>query len=151
METVLKTDIPDFVMKIIEELAAEAASLSIWLVGSRANGNANTTSDWDILVFSNEEPFYRKQRDRNIDVIWVGPSGNGLVEGRVTEFPFDNWEWRESYDQMATYQGRRFIDYPEGIRNASEPIYEIKENLAFCLWRQPGRSGRVKSRNPTFL
>ncbi len=129
-------EIPSFVLNIIDELIAEIAVVSIWLIGSRVNGNVKTTSDWDILVFSNEESVYTKQRHENVDIVRIGPSGTGLVEGLTSEFPFDNWEWSQSDEQTATYQGRKFINYPSGVKDATDPVYKIRKNDAICLWHK---------------
>jgi hypothetical protein len=110
--------------------------ISIWLVGSRANGNAKMTSDWDILVFSNKEPFRRKARDECIDVLRVGPSENGQLEGEAHPFLFNNWEWSQTDEKTTTYTGNKFIDYPNGIRDVVDPIYKFSKSNAICLWRK---------------
>ena len=131
-----KIKIPSFVLDIIDELTAETGMISIWLIGSRANGNAKITSDWDILVFSNKKPFYRKIRHEYVDVVRVGPSGNAQLEGETHVLQFSSWKWNQTDKQTATYIGNRFIDYPGGVRDAVDPIYKFNKRNAICLWYQ---------------
>ncbi|MDP1758639.1 MAG: nucleotidyltransferase domain-containing protein, partial [Thermodesulfovibrionales bacterium] len=44
--------ISSYVKKLTEQYPAIH---SIWLFGSRANGTAKETSDWDLFVFGNEQ------------------------------------------------------------------------------------------------
>jgi hypothetical protein len=105
------------------------------IVGSRANGYKSEGSDWDILYFSTEEPIAKERRHELVESIHVGPLNIGMVDGNEIEFPFDNWEWNEIDSVQATYSGRKFIDYPGGIKDANDPVYSTRKCNAFCLWR----------------
>ena len=130
-------EIPSFVSDIIDELTAETGVTSVWLIGSRANGNAKITSDWDILVFSNKEPFRRKARHKCVDVLRVGLLEIGQLEGQAHQFRFDNWKWNKTDEQTATYAGRKDIDYPNYVaRDTADQKYKFSKSDAICLWRQ---------------
>jgi len=134
----MSIQLPDFVRIVVDDLSIDEANHSIWLVGSRANGYESVDSDWDILYFSDNEPIAREQRDCRVDMIHIGPSGNGLAGGKGIEFlfSFKNWEWKEINNEEATYTGRKFVEYPDGVRDASDPVYELRKNRAYCLWRR---------------
>jgi len=134
----MNISIPEFVQVIVDELSNDRFTNSIWIIGSRANGYASENSDWDILYFSGNEPTPRKQCDSRVDVIHIGPSSRGLVNGKSIEFifPFENWEWNDIDNKAATYVGIKFIEYPDGVRDSTAPVYESRENHAYCLWRR---------------
>lgn len=132
----MNLSIPDFVETIVSDISKDKATVSIWLVGSRANGYESESSDWDILYFSNDEPTPKRRRHELVDSIHVGPLNIGRVDGNDIEFPFSNWEWDELDKDQATYVGRKFIDYPCGVRDANNPVYEQRKFRAFCLWRK---------------
>ncbi len=134
----IKLELPNYVQNIITELKNKKTINSIWLIGSRANGTENESSDWDLLVFSVAEPIITKARHKNVDVIILGPSGNYLLEGKKAELKnsFKNWYWSESENNEATYVGNKFIDYPSGVRDISSPVYEKTKSKAYCLWRR---------------
>lgn len=79
MSEILLKYAPQSVHDVLQELKLESSVASIWLIGSRANQNSNSKSDWDFLVFSSLEPAVVPQRRSNIDVIRIGPSGQGLL------------------------------------------------------------------------
>jgi hypothetical protein len=127
-------DFPEHVRRAVAELASEPAAQSIWLVGSQASGTARPSSDWDLLVFSADEPRERNRRCDELDVIHVGPSGHFLAEGQpAAGFTrcFENWEWQEDGDQ-ATYTGYDLLgetDYHEGSSPVRRP-----QRRAVRLW-----------------
>ncbi len=129
--------LPDYVLKVTVELKEEEATESIWLVGSRANQTSTPHSDWDLLVFSSVEPQVVPARCESVDVIRVGPSRQTfLLEGKGSDFmlSFVDWQWREIDETSATYVGKRFIEYPPGARDASEPVFSQTEQPAYCMW-----------------
>jgi hypothetical protein len=133
---ITRQSLPPYVNRVIDDLKNEEPIESIWLVGSRANGKEKESSDWDILAFSGNKPCVTKQHHKNIDIIIVGPSKKILLEGQSIESmnSFSSWSWPEKHDRTATYVGRKFIKYPSGIRNISDPVYEESTNDAYCLW-----------------
>ena len=133
----LLNSLPDSVLKVVAELKAEVSTESIWLVGSRANQTSTPNSDWDLLVFSNTEPEVVPARYSYVDVIRVGPSRQiFLLEGKGSDFilSFADWQWRQTDEANAVYVGKRFIDYPTGVRDASDPVYSETEQPAYCIW-----------------
>lgn len=102
--------IPDHVDAIVKELSQDLSTHEIWLIGSRATGNYNVSSDWDLLLFSNEEPVPRERRCEGVDVLHCGPSGVILLEGQSA--------WMESASK--TSGGRRLMKQQLSIKaNAS--------------------------------
>lgn len=136
MSEILLKYAPQSVYDVLQELKLESSVVSIWLIGSRANQNSNSESDWDLLVFSSLEPTVVPQRRSNIDVIRIGPSGQGLLEGMGSElkFCFDNWHWTEQDSQSATYIEREFIAQEHVDRDAHEPIMRRGKRLAYLIW-----------------
>lgn len=101
--------LPDFVRTVVNELVATASTQSIWLVGSRANDDAHEGSDWDLLVFSNNEPQQTaRKRSPGVDVINVGPSGAWNLEGESDVLDFADWRWRQESATAATYISKDF-------------------------------------------
>lgn len=97
--------LPSHVRQMVETLSLEPTTLSVWLIGSRANASDNPRSDWDLMVFASTDPAPAKGRQPGIDIIQVGPSGFYLLEGIAGEhlLPFANWEWQVIGDGEASY------------------------------------------------
>ena len=112
--------------------------MEIWLIGSRASGNHHSESDWDILVFSNNEPQVTSSRVEGIDVLWKGPSGKVLLKGMSNfyQMEFSDFNWVEIAEAQAIYSGKKFNDVPDGIRDASIPLQSIVESKAVRLWHR---------------
>ena len=127
---------PHSVFDILGELKLESSVISIWLIGSRANQNSNFTSDWDFLVFSSIEPVFVPRRCSDVDVIRVGPSGKGLLEGQDSElmFSFDDWRWTMRDNQSVSYIGKKFTAKAGVVHDANEPIMSRCESLAYLVW-----------------
>jgi hypothetical protein len=134
-ETLLK-NAPRSVFGVLREIKLESSVMSIWLIGSRANQNSNFKSDWDLLVFSSIEPAVVPQRRPNIDVIRIGPSGQGLLEGMDLEliFSFDDWRWTMRDNQSVSYIGKKFTAQAGVVHDANEPIIGRCESLAYLIW-----------------
>ena len=127
-------DCPGGVRALIDELAREPATQSIWLFGSRANSSATITSDWDVLVFSSTEPVAAPRRRENVDVVRVGPSGRVLVEGVCEDlaFHFQDFQWTVLDAERASYVGKKFRDTKEG-GDTSEPVYQRPTQVALLI------------------
>jgi hypothetical protein len=126
----------------LAELREEVFTESIWLVGSRANQTSTPNSDWDLLVFSSVEPEVVPARCEDVDVIRVGPSKQTfLLEGRGSDFllSFADWRWCEIDEVRAIYTGKKFINYPPGARDASDPVYIETKQSAYRLWSRPNK------------
>ena len=109
----------------------------VWLLGSRANGTETDFSDWDFLVFS-EAPIYEEiKRDtklhrEDVDLL--------LVDGEEGEFlnPFGrtekggsltNWKWNEVSDELANYEGTKFVSDGEGMVDGMEGGTSVCQTL----------------------
>jgi hypothetical protein len=129
-------DCPGGVRALIDDLAREPATQSIWLFGSRANFSATATSDWDVLVFSSAEPHVAPRRRKDVDVVRVGPSGRVLVEGVCEDmaFHFQDFQWTVLDGERASYLGKKFRDTNDGYaRDISEPVYERSTQAALLI------------------
>jgi predicted nucleotidyltransferase len=127
--------LPRVVAEILATLAREDGVQSVWLIGSRANGTATGTSDWDLLVLQEGDPVATKARHPDVDVLRVGPSKAGLLEGRSETFLFSNFEWQETPAGLARYRGKRPIEYPEGqILDSTSPRFDRPNSRAIRLW-----------------
>lgn len=111
---------------------------SIWLFGSQANESSDDDSDWDILVFANQEVLTslreqpmlkRKQFDlfilyNGVDFQEVWPSGE-RKGGNLKE-----WEWKEISSKDAVYKSRK----SRGKEWFKQGMTEVKIAKAVKLW-----------------
>lgn len=129
--------LPPQVSCLVEKLAADPAVCEIWLIGSQANGTATCASDWDFLVFSDQEPSVTNQRCEGIDVLWKGPSGAVLLEGQSEfhAFGFDDFRWTAQADDHAQFLGRKFADIEYGVASdLSESLQRRSIQRATRIW-----------------
>lgn len=131
--------LPVHVEQVVTELISDPTVYEIWLIGSRAQGSASPTSDWDLLVRSEREPEAAPRRHREIDVLWCGPSGSVQVESEC-DYPtlqFSDFEWEDVGHGRAVYTARKFIEYGYGVgRDTSEPVYSTSKQPAQLIWRR---------------
>lgn len=89
---------------------------SIWLLGSRANGYHKDDSDWDLLVFADEEILSLLREDNiffksNVDLLVVYDGKNfeepweSEKTGRRKRENLIDWEWKTISKDKATYVG----------------------------------------------
>jgi hypothetical protein len=138
---------PRSVFDVLREIKLESSVMSIWLIGSRANQNSNSKSDWDLLVFSSIEPAVVPRRRSNVDVIRIGPSGQGLLEGMdlELEFCFDDWHWIKRDNQSALYVEKKFTVQDRVVYDNNESIMSRRERLAYLIWSRKSQvSGYFK-------
>lgn len=131
--------LPPPVESVLNDLTTDHSVLEVWLIGSRPSGTATSTSDWDLLVFSYAEPAVGPARMDGIDVLWSGPSGATLLEGRSINMMFDfkDFQWRETEAGCAEYRGRKFTDAEDGVaRDASTPLQVYISCHAVRLWKR---------------
>lgn len=100
----------------VEELKrAFPAISSVWLFGSRANGNAKESSDWDFLVFSNEpihESIRKESRfhSESVDLLLVGEGGEfSMPFGEPNGGSLEQWEWHQIAEYSAEYKGCKWV------------------------------------------
>jgi len=127
----------------VTRLALDPDVESIWLVGSRANGEATSGSDWDLMVFVRAEPRPREGQDRSVDVIRVGPEGSLLVDGCSEDFrqDFSGWHWEQVSETEASYLAKKEADrWPDDDEDdafdgfSAPPAFLFTRKRAFLLW-----------------
>lgn len=123
--------ISSYVKKLTEQYPAIH---SIWLFGSRANGTAKETSDWDLFVFGNEQGLVSLRNNSSlkndyVDILFV-VNGDDFVSawadkrGKLTE-----WQWKELSSTEASYIGTK-----EPADGTGWYRSEIKEQKAIKVW-----------------
>ncbi len=137
-------DFPDSVREILAQLQREWFVESIWFIGSRANDCAKPDSDWDFLVFTSVEPEVAPRRHPAVDIVRIGPSGRGLAEGFHNEILFQDWEWSRKDEVTASYIGRKYIEYPGGIRDCSDPVGHRVEQSAYLIWSRNEKKPKTR-------
>lgn len=123
----------------MEELVATEATQSIWLFGSRANDDPHECSDWDLLVFSNNEPQETvRWRAPGVDVLHIGPSGACILEGETGLRDFANWQWRKESAYTATYVSKDFPTADQEPVITDRPFQPLRiPKRAIRLWHRP--------------
>lgn len=107
---------PSQISLVLKELMNEKETEEIWFIGSRANGNERSDSDWDFIVFAHEELHERSIRDTDIDIVRVNQNNQYLLEGENLNMSgsFENWNWRKTSEEKALYTNRIVPDTDEG-------------------------------------
>jgi hypothetical protein len=112
----------------IELLTARYRSVSaIWLLGSRADGTEGPESDWDLLVFADQDNFTAMREDPDMHAVgidllvvtdgdrfeqpWI-EEGHSIPKGGY----LDNWRWTENSWTAATYLSSRTNETMPAIR-----------------------------------
>ncbi|MBA4148632.1 MAG: nucleotidyltransferase domain-containing protein [Verrucomicrobia bacterium] len=129
---------PDGIRAIIEEVASESATNAIWFIGSRANDRGTPESDWDILVFGQDEVAPVPARCAGLDVLRVDRSGNSLLEGMSERLiqPFARFGWVRSSKERASYSGQKFFKSEE--REGKNQPVELVPCEAILLYEKTG-------------
>jgi hypothetical protein len=125
------------IVPAVTELAGEAGTLAVWLIGSRANGTERKDSDWDLLVFCEQEPVPAPQKREFVDILRVGPSGRVLLEGKSEEHMLQlaNFQWKVIAKRHASYVGTKFIESSCGVAVDYDSPRVLSSNLkAILLW-----------------
>lgn len=89
----------------------------VWLLGSRANRTQRENSDWDLLVFADEQTFNALREDESLHLdgidLLVVHSENGNFEkpwgDKGKKGSLESWSWVRITDQEATYDSHRWI------------------------------------------
>lgn len=123
----------------VAELAAEPSTREVWLIGSRANGTATEESDWDLLVFTDEDPHpvAARRLKVKIDILRVGPSGRALLEGKPEDlrFEFADFSWSSVSGECASYIGKKSNDYVDlQAYDMDTPRFRRLKLKARLLW-----------------
>ena len=99
---------PSEVQAVIDQLKSEFGTLSVWFIGSRANGTYRSDSDWDFVCFRNSPVEIKEARCEFVDVVQVGNDGKYLLEGQPPHLigQFKNWDWNQINSNCAKYRSR---------------------------------------------
>lgn len=118
--------------EVVSELARRGAC-EVWLLGSRANGHATDSSDWDLLVIG--PPGLRRELSRQepwagFDIL-VNVKGRDAFaspwesEGRRKKGSLKSWGWRWASGTEASYMGMRQKqqDFAMGYRQRAQRLF----------------------------
>lgn len=126
------------IVPALKELAYETGTREVWLIGSRANGTAREDSDWDLMVFSEEDPLPCPKKCDYVDILRVGPSGGVLLEGQSDEYTRQlvaDFKWEVIADRQASYVGTKFIESScEATVDYDSPRVSNTNLKAILLW-----------------
>lgn len=98
----------------------------IWLFGSRADGNATPSSDWDLLVFADDSTLQQMRRDLQLQssmydlfVVYDGnkfvqPWGENPKSGSLNE-----WKWERKSSHEADYRATHPTKDPDKMADVS--------------------------------
>jgi predicted nucleotidyltransferase len=101
----------------VASVAAECSGIrSIWLIGSRVDGNATATSDWDLLAFGSTEALECLRRspelhrsDVDFLVVTDGNTFRNAWGNREKTGSFSLWEWKAKSDVEAEYTSAKAV------------------------------------------
>lgn len=110
------------IQNLLDRIALRSPSLiAVWLVGSRANGTANESSDWDFIAIGKPETlsFLRAATDLHhpdVDFLVVTNGDNfeaawGKCEKRGS---LAQWEWEQLDSNNAAYTQTKWEDAEDG-------------------------------------
>lgn len=142
----------------LEDLTEKYDSIStIWLIGSRANGCAHEHSDWDFLVFANNDtlqslccdPMF-KQNDIDLLVVYDGDSfrkpwtdDDGLKRGSLekwkwsekskNEAEYTQLKWLKDEDYTNKFEDECVLEHGEFVENEVKGILVWKKTIGFVL------------------
>lgn len=110
-------DIQTYIHELVDRYPAITAA---WLIGSRANGTAKPTSDWDVLLFADTSTFQAIRDDKYlhkecVDLLVVKESGDFEKPwGREKHGRLSSWHWHQISPTEASYHSVKFIpDTPD--------------------------------------
>lgn len=114
-------ELPDSVRKIIDDVIARYEGIrEIWLFGSRANGTNKENSDWDILIFADQNVLGSLEKENserylNLDIMIVFDQDNFRgpwrreSDGAYKRGNLQDWEWKELQSGLATYKATKEV------------------------------------------
>lgn len=93
---------------------------SIWLFGSRANGNARDSSDWDLLVFGDVSTFNSVKNDeilhlKEVDLMIVSGDEFSRPYGEPKHGSLKKWNWELKSENIATYDAVKWYPHDNSI------------------------------------
>lgn len=109
----LSNSVQPLVCRLLDE------GLETWLIGSRANGVAKVTSDWDFIVFGSEDLIERLSHEptpENIDLLIVFDGNNfrspwpRASDGIFKGGDLARWKWKRESRSTASYESTKLPD-----------------------------------------
>jgi|SRR5690554_3469958 len=105
---------------------------AIWLIGSRANGNAKCDSDWDFLVFGDAGTYKNVENDdslhlNEVDLLIVTDDEFSKPYGNPKTGSLQNWEWNLKSESEATYKGVKWIPDLEAEKDGMPNMGQLFE------------------------
>lgn len=110
------------IRQFIESIGRSAPGLSeVWLIGSRANGTAKPSSDWDFIAIGTSETleFLKKSTHfhrSDVDFLVV-TDGDGFISAwgeREKRGYLSVWGWEQESASAAHYKQTKWIDRADG-------------------------------------
>jgi predicted nucleotidyltransferase len=140
-------NVQDYILSLTQ---AFPSIKEIWLFGSRANDTFKDSSDWDLLVFADEEVFNALQscssfNENYIDLLinyrgddFTSPWGDPPKSGNLK-----TWEWEKITETDAVYTEAKCIDNTECSQefNADFIYTKLTRRNAIRLWPLANREG----------
>ncbi|MES2365219.1 MAG: nucleotidyltransferase domain-containing protein [Pseudomonadota bacterium] len=108
---------------LVQVKAAYSSIESVWLIGSRANGSASETSDWDFIVFANRETLEHLRSTvefhrANVDFLVVvnGEDFENAWGEKDKTGALSAWEWKLVTDAHAEYTETKWVETEENAK-----------------------------------
>jgi len=122
--------------RLVKQVAALSPGLtSTWLIGSRANGTATASSDWDFIAFGTEATlkFLRTAahlHDRQVDFLVVtnGEDFQAAWGALGKRGSLSEWSWMALSNTEAKYMQSKQVER-EGWSNV-----EVTDGRAILVW-----------------
>ena len=121
-------------------IALSPGPISVWLIGSRANGRAKPDSDTDLLVFGSPAFLAAARahlsRSVNVDVLVVTDGDKFEDVWETKSGSLSSWHWKQKSAETATYNGTKFIPDPpdEAIPGTNMGTCIDRIEQAICIW-----------------
>lgn len=104
----------------------------VWLIGSRANDNSQKDSDWDYLVFADEEFLSTLTCDHSIRrsyvdllVVYNGDNFQAPWGKKTKSGSLSQWEWKQLTATRAQYKGTKWKDDDVGAEISVKQAQKI--------------------------
>ena len=133
----MKDELDIFVSQLVSNFPGIS---SIWLFGSRANKTAKAFSDWDVLVFGDEETFINLKKNEffhrgAVDLLVVTDGDNFKKPyGEAKSGSLSEWKWKETGSNEAEYISVKFVPDEAGGNLGEIDKKILKSTL---LYRKP--------------
>ena len=110
------------IRQFVESIGQAAPGLGdVWLIGSRANGTAKDSSDWDFIAMGTIATldFLKKStlfHRSDVDFLVV-TDGDGFMSawgGREKGGYLSEWGWEQQSETLANYNQTKWIDSTDG-------------------------------------